>query len=378
MIDTVKLFITKFEIETPEGFVVNTNAQIGAEGYAPHPSSRQPLLFRCLNGKEVRGIKAFCNVGGPTPFQLTIERQWSKPERTITRIEFSVPKFFAIDGKNRNAVVSVQEFRDGLAGVEKGLGAIGFRCNLASAWLSRVDLFRDIWLDRPYTDYLPLLDLIRIPGLTKRVYRETSFYWNNSQEEFHVYWKSKQLGDEEDPKVRDSRLRLFGSVLRFEYRLQRADKVRGVLGVTTLSELVKRWSELPAFFNQACLRAFLSTTPQRSTRETDLDDFETELRACQKTNRFWIRKSLARIGLRSLVTAVGSDFVEDVILRVGGWSELNRIRNDISEVRAREKPGTGSVEARADLELLRNELMTKLILEGDALRDRLLVDSLAR
>ncbi len=358
MVDTLHLLISEFTVTRGGHFSI---VKYPVPGGQMGDESNQPVLFRCEDGTMVTGRKAYHN---GRLFQLTVSRTKAGKVRAI--IHLSVPKVYCGGLNNLKAIASREQFIECVDKIRSALGGIGFRCDLYSARLLEVHIFRDAYLNQSYSDYQYVLNRVEVRGLTRRIEHETTYYWHNTQEEICVYWKSKEVTEKNYRKV------VLLDILRFEYRLQKLEKVVQVLGMETVKDLMVGWDKLPVTFDSVCQRVLSGYEPfEMAGSIGELAELEDQLSNCRKQGgRFWMREYLAEIGLRSLVEGYSAKTVEETVKRVAGPTQAYRVCKQIEKLRKTPASTRVASDVGTKGSDLCTELLNKLILEGKDLEER--------
>ena len=217
---------------------------VATSGYPQVLSSE---LFVTDDGRTVRGKSAHYN----TPyFGLTISRRGSV--QPSVRVQFSASK---VHGREFNFdPIGCSQFSEGLARLENDLHQIGVRVSLTSAHLRRIDIFKNIFIDRAYEDYTQVLASLTSKRMTTSEWGGETYRWGNRQHQVVSYSKNLEMiaraKKQPDLQKRHSQLKAiqdkqrFPETLRIEYRLLRTPKVRSVVGVQTAEDLIHRWHKL--------------------------------------------------------------------------------------------------------------------------------------
>jgi len=119
--------------------------------------------------------------------------------------------------------------------VTRKLRDIGVHVDISSAKIYRVDLSKDVFLEKDVTSYYPIFELL--PELNQRVRRreryKTTFYAGNTQWELAMYDKVRELKHQlAKGRIQASRTLtelLSSNILRVEFRLKNRQKVRNKL-----------------------------------------------------------------------------------------------------------------------------------------------------
>jgi len=216
-VDTLRLFLREWKVNSTNEIEVrpaNFNAGTGE------------TLGDCELFNGVRGVKAWVN---RPLWNLCI---LPKKGNALPFVEFSIPRV-ASGGSANYAPVNAAGMGAAVATVENELRAAGFECNLKTAALSRVDVFRNVSAGQPFGSYAPLLSMMNGSRMHSKVFGST-FLWNNKAHALTVYDKREEMRF----KGRDTN-ELPANAVRFEYRLLNGAKCKAALPMMpTATELV--------------------------------------------------------------------------------------------------------------------------------------------
>ncbi len=220
-LDTVKLHLKDYSITGDCRLNVQPATYIAGSGEVV---SEFPL-FQNEEGKQYRGSKAYLNTDR---LNLTIQPFTRSQEGTTCFVSFSIPKihygnnFYSVGEEGAEAVFSI---------VEKELWQNGVHTDIENADLSRVDTFKNIQTEEPFSSYYSLFSLLKARRAIQRGYG-TTFLVHNTQQEFCVYDKLEEM------RNRDIDTSPFpAQTMRFEHRLLNKKKIEKVYGFSSVSSL---------------------------------------------------------------------------------------------------------------------------------------------
>ena len=116
--------------------------------------------------------------------------------------------------------------------VEGELKERGVHTSLIEADMSRVDTFKNIEPEEPFSSYYSLFSLLKARKAIQRGYG-TTFLLSNSQQEFCVYDKLEEM------RERNIETGGLPPTMRFEHRLLNKQKIQNVYGFGKVEELFK-------------------------------------------------------------------------------------------------------------------------------------------
>lgn len=222
MLDTMKIQLADYAIESENSLTVQPSSYYAGTG---EKVSEYPL-FVDSSRRVFRGSKAYLNTD---KFNLTL-KPFTRKEGTGTAcfVQFSVPKVH--NGENFYSV-GEQGSRAVFKNIEKELWNSGIHCDIDEAKLSRVDTFKNVQTDEPYTSYYSLFGLLKARRALKRGYG-TTFLLSNTQQEFTVYDKLEEM------RSRGLEVSEYPSqTMRFEHRLLNRRKIKDIYGFGDVKSL---------------------------------------------------------------------------------------------------------------------------------------------
>jgi len=224
MLDTVKLLVSNYEVTKESSLQVQPATYRVVTG-AEEPVSEFPL-FQDTAGRQYRGSKAYLN---NEKWNLTIQPFTKSRNGTCCFVSFSVPKVHS--GDNNFYSVGREGSRASIQLVEEELSEAGFKTNLEKADISRVDTFKNIQTEEPFSSYYSLFSMLKARRGIQRGYG-TTFLLHNTQQEFCVYDK---LSEMESRGLDTSHFP--AQSMRFEHRLLNKAKVDSVYKFTKVEQL---------------------------------------------------------------------------------------------------------------------------------------------
>lgn len=227
--------------------------------------------------------------------------------------------------------------------IESSLGIIA---NLKNANISRLDLYRDVITDHPFSRYLPLLRSMRFSRQKSNRYGTTTGA-GNQQRETCIYDKTQQLLDKKlatnPPK----------NLLRWEYRLRKSKSVKHALGHKKVSELFQTWDKLAVIFNEYIENAFSSA--YIPSHPSELANFNASKTSSIGEYVPGLSEYIKRVGITYLLEEHGSP--DDLIQYLKSFEysrqTLSRFRKKCIEV--------SKATEKNHFSFLRQELRSKLV-----------------
>lgn len=297
-IDTVKLHLKDYSIAIDNNLQVQPSSYIAGTGEVV---SEFPL-FRNEEGREFRGSKSYLNTN---TLNLTIQPFTRCAEGTTCFVQFSVPKihygnnYYSVGEEGSQAVFSK---------IEKELWENGIHTNISEAGLSRIDTFKNIQTEEPYSAYYPLFSTLKVRRALQRGYG-TTWLVNNTQQEFCIYDKIEEM------KHRDIDTAHFpAQTMRFEHRLLNKKKIESIYGFSTVSQLfsggypvvkerqVSEWKK--SLFSNSVEEVVMLGSKQ----------VEREMRYFyEKYPNYWFEKYLKVMGARYLIEFTSIEVVRSAL-----------------------------------------------------------------
>ncbi len=285
MVDTLQLVIPDYDA---------SEADLQLQPAVVHVKSGEmignfPLYWR--GNSMVEGRAAFNNDG---PCRVTIKAIPSRDERgmqPLCTVAFEVPK---VAGASNYYPTDKAGTEDALRRIQAHLTGIGLKTNIWDAQPARLDAFRNIIAEEPYSCYSPVLRLLGGSRMEQRGY-ENGALWENGVQQVCAYDKLQKM-------VRD-KLDIAGlpaNTIRFEMRLLKSRKVRDTLNVRTARELLDSYDEI--------INAYERTMKQQLFRH-DVKSVDALVFSELTTGMRYFRERDERNWMQSYVTACGYQFL---------------------------------------------------------------------
>lgn len=225
MVDTILFYSQDFKINDNGSLRITPNDI----DYRTGESLGNKILFNEVTGKYARlTLKEY---------QLAIRNKTGIPYLVI---QSSLPKL--IHGRNVFTITG-REFKESIRLLDTDLKQRGIYFNIYDSLISRLDITRNANIENPFRDYMPIFKVLELVRRTKKEIG-TTFQYENTQEEFVIYDKIEEMKhngvDTSDlPK----------NILRSEYRMIKARKVKSTLGFYITNELIKNYDILENVYN---------------------------------------------------------------------------------------------------------------------------------
>ena len=295
MIDTLKLMLNEYEItDDSEIRVQPASYQLGTGEKVEYP------LFQTPSYGSHYGSKAYLNTDN---WNLTL-KPLPGGRATGAFLQLSVPKnyygsnFYSVGEQGTQAVLSK---------VEGELKEKGVHTSLIEADMSRVDTFKNIEPEEPFSSYYSLFSLLKARKAIQRGYG-TTFLVSNSQQEFCVYDKLEEM------RERKLQTENLPNTMRFEHRLLNKKKVQNVYGFGRVGELFKGGYEV---VKEKQVESWESSLFNFTTEELVLlgsKQLEQEMRRFkEKSPSGWFSKFLKAYGAYYLASHAGKEVIIEAL-----------------------------------------------------------------
>jgi hypothetical protein len=275
--------------------------------------------------RMIEGRKAFNNEG---PCRLTIKAIPARDERgmqPLCTVALEVPKVAADSNYHPTDAKGAEE---ALQRVQRHLSDIGFKCNILDAQPARVDAFRNMVADEPYSCYSSVLKLLSGSRMEKRGY-ENGFLWENTRQQLIAYDKLQKM-------IRD-KLSVAGlppNTIRFEMRLINSQKVRDTLSVTTARELLEHYDDVARVY-RATMEKQLFCHTVNAVETMFASDVEAQLRQFRAmAGRNWVAEWVTFRGWQDIQRTMSMETLLGVIEKLEvDKNQLSRVRYNMKKAR---------------------------------------------
>ena len=175
----------------------------------------------------------------------------------------------------------------------------GIELDLENSMLSRVDLFKNVYIKYQYDSYTPLFETLRASRL-KKLPHDSSWYFQNTVREIIIYDKKLELKENQKVKYYDK------EVMRIEYRLLGRRTCHNDFPFSTFGELLDDWDSLEDIFHEKVTKLIFQKANQYPVDKCDAKSDLDELIWFHKTfERKWFEKYLLANGAQNVMEKVG-------------------------------------------------------------------------
>ena len=295
MIDTLKLMLNEYEItDDSEIRVQPASYELGTGSKVEYP------LFQTPSHGSHYGSKAYLNAEN---WNLTL-KPLPGGRATGAFLQLSVPKNYY--GNNFYSV-GEQGTRAVLSKVEEELQEKGVHTNLLGADISRLDTFKNIEPEEPFSSYYTLFSFLKARRALQRGYG-TTFLLSNTQQEFCVYDKLAEM------RERQQETGNLPNTMRFEHRLLNKQKVQNVYGFGRVGELFQGGYEAVKEKQVESWKKSLFSFTAEEVVLLGSKQLEQEMkRFYEKSPSGWFSRFLKAYGAYYLASYAGRDVVIEAL-----------------------------------------------------------------
>ena len=201
----------------------------------------------------------------------------------------------------------------------------GIKASLLGNNLSRVDIFKMIESNHEYGNYDSVYKSLGVSRKTKREFGNDSHYWKNTQSEFVIYDKYKEV-----IAKHGNSFSLPENSHRHEMRFMKGRSVKKDLKVTTAKELVLIYDSLPVMTSNELSKIF-HTNPKEFKLGLN-EDFRNNLLIYLETGRNGKQRILNDTARKHFIETLGIDNYLKIIGEVCGRSQKNKERKEVSRI----------------------------------------------
>lgn len=164
-----------------------------------------------------------------------------KDNRSILMVQLSLPKF---DQPLNVTPLSLDQTVNVFKQLQERLFAIGIQTKIWSSKVALLELFKNVALNYPFTEYLELFRYMDMNRMREWEY-PTTYYWMNKSHGIKIYDKVKEMQDKN--KLTSH---LPASVVRVEWTLKKNANIASKLNIVTLKNLLDNWDLVNDKFHQ--------------------------------------------------------------------------------------------------------------------------------
>jgi len=338
MLDTVWLLL--------DDYTIKDRASIGLDIGGGSEDNANKLLFMDKSG-PVLGKKAYVNSRLSTGGSWHFDIKYHGPG-AYTMLHFSLPKIHHGDnfyGTGREGSKAALDM------IEKDMvDQFGIEVDLLKARLSRVDMNYNVELDKPFSNYVHLLQALTKSLLALDDDLKTYVYRTGSKRRLTViYDKIKEMAQHIDDlsKYPDY-------VMRIEPRLQKAQTVKAALGIETMGQLLENdgYNAAKVYMLDTIHKNVFNYTPGRM-KQLMVDSLINQAKQFDDERNQWMM-FIKALGIKTLIEEGGIDVAKQVARAVSNDRSYRTRRRDIDKV------STDFDIQSIDIESLYKELKDKI------------------
>jgi len=309
------------------------------------------FLFK-QRGQEFRGKRAFLN----DPYFI-VEIYPSKPElikmgqgNNLTsqlNVITSVPKIY--HRGNNLQPVSQSQAAEALTFVQKELKKNDIHCNIFKGTPTRLDVFKNVYNDEPLPTYAPIFNVLNgSRAKDKTTYGATGYLFKNTVTQYAIYDKVELMIK--------NKIDVSGypkNISRFEQRFMDKRKIQRATGFYNVSELLKRYKELPELYEKGWKSEIFKYEAKdvliKYAKQIESELIYFMLDEYGNINRNWQQKHLQMKGLQYIVENEGKD-----IYRIALQNVLSELYEKQNTINVKIKRAMNKLdEVAADLEMIK-------------------------
>lgn len=297
MVDTLQLSVPEYDIAPDHGLTI------------------QPASFRPRTGELIGDFRLWDGQEGRAAYyngdRFNVDLKPYQGQVYLT-VHMSLPGYI---GENNVAPVTREDASRIVANLQREVSALGVRCNLQNAHVSRLDAFRNIQTCEPFHVYAPILSLLDGKRMRDMVqYGGSSFRWGNSLAQVNAYDKVLQLASKKHSVEQFRGVNL----VRFEHRSLKRRKVEDLYGFVTVSDLLREYDSIPGIYSRT-MGDVLFRYGGEDVEVLSQRQLEQELREFkQRAGRYWMSEYLLAVGMKALLSRVSVQTVTEAVRNVSG------------------------------------------------------------
>lgn len=307
-IDSIKLRVTDYKLCPSSGL------QLQVAPLDIQTGEQKNIVLYDRDGLKLEGQKAYRNTD---LYNLDLKESGMF-------VKFSIPK--VINGHN-DLPVNVELTRKALQTVQEDLQKNDIKVSLESAYLSRLDLFRQEEMSNTFLDYVPVFGLLRGQRMNKRDYG-TSFLFYNSAREVCFYDKDQERAIKEGKKLQGS-----SNNMRSEVRLLTHKPIIKT-GLDIASDILNNYESLLSIYQEEVKRVIKS--PGQVGRsllvQSDLiSEMEQMKEVSGKFGLREVKRHMHYFGVSSLLERVSCENYIQTVLQVSDHKNKRDLERQVNE-----------------------------------------------
>ncbi len=351
----MRLYLSNYTVPHNCDLQVVSAARLRLSGHAT--SWRDQPLWGAA-GREVHGALAFHIEEGLHVQIRPLRPGLYGPRYIACYITISVPK--RCFGCNLHPV-NLNQMRGVIDGIIETLREIGIEGDVLSAKICGIDLFRNIVLNEPFENYMPLLRCLHPSRINNVRHFKSGALMMNTQRIVRFYDKGAEMR-RRGVRRREAEERL--NILRSEFGWRKGKVVKKELDIETVEDLLNSYDRLPTFHRDAMQKTWHFPPPHRNyaSRSVSAMTHSQQISDCIRLHGLKGWKYVCEAtGRRVLQEALGDERILQEILSQSRASSHSR--SDICKFKRqyREDQYMQAVADDPRLLSLRDEVLSKVL-----------------
>lgn len=230
-----------------------------------HPATSIKLATDGTPAREASNV-VFSKINAGTQANLfSFEAKMSPDKKTgelIPTERLCINPATLLFGENIRNIETSTELRKAIdEAVERLKDEYGVKIDLSHAGISEIEININIMLDRPFAEYNRVFEIVRRSLPTR--YKKRTIYDENGQTTGFSVQNTQVLLKFYD-KLREAQIIVDGTanMLRIEYRYRCQDKVKTVLGLDKLEDLLQNFDAIKSAFVKNITSDIVTTVPK--------------------------------------------------------------------------------------------------------------------
>ena len=275
-------------------------------------------------------------------------------------LDVTLPKLIDSRGLNASNVNSLASFKKSLKKIEEELKYIGFSdVDLSRAQIEEIEINVNVPLQRDFHEYKGTLEYLKtlLPKTLRKGHsyedrlnnEYTGFLVKNNSVSVKFYDKRKNVLEEHKTDIGHE-------LLRIEYRLLKAEKVKGFLGTIEVNDLLKNFDAVAQSFKKGLEKDMISKI------QSNIDQ---QIKDTVKVLKEYKAKYKSKY-IAQAVSAMGTSLLDYEILKrafemVEEGKNKSTLKNNLTLIRTklREKEGLNNIEYFGVIDKI-NEILVSL------------------
>lgn len=324
-------------------------------------------IYRVMLDKTGEELKVNCikvKSSEEQPLQITSLDVGVKKIKTVYKpyeyLDVTLPKLIDKKGLNTSNIHSLANFKKSLKKIEEELKYIGFSdVDLSRAQIEEIEINVNVPLQRDFHEYEGALEYLK--SLLPKTLRKGQSYEDRLNNEYTGFLVknnsvSVKFYDKRKNVLEEHKTDIGHELLRIEYRLLKAEKVKGFLGTIEVNDLLKNFDAVAQSFKKGLEKDMLSKI------QSNIDQ---QIKDTVKVLKEYKSKYKSKY-IAQAVSAMGTSLLDYEILKrafeiVEEGKNKSTLKNNLTLIRAklREKEGLNNIEYFGVIDKI-NEILVSL------------------